>query len=250
MLAFACSTALHAEILDGGEIQFSGFVTDDTPKWTWQVNSPDQNWSVDIADGENKNGVLVFNLHDQEALPFLEGHLNEVAERGGQGFTPLITFSSNGQPFSVLNGRNSTAQHFRASVPVRDPSTGNIVGKLLFTLNQGLAISMAKQNSSVAFASGMSLLTGQTVNDVKPAELPGYLKSRLSSLLAMNKGFGNEMSVKENGKVLEQNILTNENIINLAASYASSLSDFELYLPKEDTPSQWQATLNVTVTVQ
>ncbi|MFI0606237.1 fimbrial protein, partial [Escherichia coli] len=29
------SAASHADILDGGEIQFNGFVTDEAPKWTW-----------------------------------------------------------------------------------------------------------------------------------------------------------------------------------------------------------------------
>ncbi|EJD2256818.1 fimbrial protein, partial [Salmonella enterica] len=93
-----CSSAAYANILDGGEIQFNGFVTDEAPKWTWQISSPDQNWAVDTADARTENGQLVFNLRDKGALPFLEGHLHEVAERGGPGFTPFITFSSNGQP--------------------------------------------------------------------------------------------------------------------------------------------------------
>ena len=41
------SAAPHADILDGGEIQFNGFVTDEAPKWTWLISSPDQIWSVD-----------------------------------------------------------------------------------------------------------------------------------------------------------------------------------------------------------
>ncbi|ECH8334093.1 fimbrial protein, partial [Salmonella enterica subsp. enterica] len=36
------SAVASADILDGGEIQFMGFVTDEAPKWTWQVVSPDQ----------------------------------------------------------------------------------------------------------------------------------------------------------------------------------------------------------------
>lgn len=92
---------------------------------------------MDIADARTDNGQLVFNLRDKGALPFLEGHLHEVAERGGPGFTPFITFSSNGQPFTVTEGNGTSAQHFRASVPVRDPETGNVSGQLSFTLNQG-----------------------------------------------------------------------------------------------------------------
>ncbi|HHH6332959.1 TPA: F4 (K88) fimbria minor subunit FaeH, partial [Escherichia coli] len=109
-VALFYSAAPHADILDGGEIQFNGFVTDEAPKWTWQISSPDQTWSVDTADARTENGQLIFNLRDKGALPFLEGHLYEVAERGGPGFTPLITFSSNGQPFAVKEGSGTTAQ--------------------------------------------------------------------------------------------------------------------------------------------
>lgn len=120
-LALFYSAAPRAGILDGGEIQFHGLVTDEAPKWTWQVGSPDQTWAVDTADARTESGQLVFDLRGKGSLPFLEGHLYEVAERGGPGFTPFITFSSNGQPFSVTAGGSTTAQHFRASVPVRNP---------------------------------------------------------------------------------------------------------------------------------
>lgn len=41
-MALLYSAILQADILDGGEIQFHGFVTDETPKWTWQISSPGQ----------------------------------------------------------------------------------------------------------------------------------------------------------------------------------------------------------------
>lgn len=118
------SVASLADIIDGGEIQFNGFVSDEAPKWTWQISTPDQTWAVDTADARMENGQLIFDLRDKGALLFLEGHLHEVAERGGPGFTPFITFSSNGQPFTVTEGNGTSAQRFRASVPVRDPETG------------------------------------------------------------------------------------------------------------------------------
>ncbi|HAX5265212.1 TPA: fimbrial protein, partial [Escherichia coli] len=154
------SSLVYASVLDGGEIQFNGFVTDDAPKWTWQISSPDQTWAVDTADARAENGQLVFNLRDKGALPFLEGYLHEVAERGGPGFTPFITFSSNGQPFTVTEGYGTSAQHFRASVPVRDPETGNVSGQLSFTLNQGMAVSAGAQEEGATVPAGMSLVSG------------------------------------------------------------------------------------------
>ena len=244
------SVTIRADILDGGEIQFNGFVTDEAPKWTWQISSPDQTWAVDTADARTENGQLVFDLRDKGPLPFLEGHLHEVAERGGPGFTPFITFSSNGEPFTVAEGNGTSAQHFRASVPVRDPDTGNVSGQLSFTLNQGMAVSTGKQEDGVSVPAGMSLVSGQSVTDVQPGSLPQGLKSRLSALLLMNKGFGNGMSAVDNGQVISQGVLADGRVMNLAAAYASAVSDFELRLPAEGTPARWQAGLNVTVTVQ
>ncbi|HAX5046620.1 TPA: F4 (K88) fimbria minor subunit FaeH [Escherichia coli] len=244
------SSLVYASVLDGGEIQFNGFVTDDAPKWTWQISSPDQTWAVDTADARAENGQLVFNLRDKGALPFLEGYLHEVAERGGPGFTPFITFSSNGQPFTVTEGYGTSAQHFRASVPVRDPETGNVSGQLSFTLNQGMAVSAGAQEEGATVPAGMSLVSGQSVTDVQSGTLPQWLKTRLSTLLLMNQGFGNGMSAADNGQVISQGILADGRVMNLAAAYASAVSDFELRLPAEGTPAAWQAGLNVTVTVQ
>ena len=244
------STAPHADVLDGGEIQFNGFVSDEAPKWTWQISSPDQTWAVDTTDARTENGQLVFDLSNKGPLPFLEGYLHEVAERGGPGFTPFITFSSNGQLFTVTEGNGTSAQHFRASVPVRDPETGNVSGQLSFTLNQGMAVSTGKQEDGVSVPAGMSLVSGQSVTDVQSGSLPQGLKNRLSALLLMNKGFGNGMSAADNGQVISQGVLADGRVMNLAAAYASAVSDFELRLPAEGTPAAWQAGLNVTVTVQ
>ncbi|HBC5730658.1 TPA: F4 (K88) fimbria minor subunit FaeH [Escherichia coli] len=247
-LLFPCF--LFAKILDGGEIQFNGFVTDEAPKWSWQISSPDQTWVVDTADARIESGQLIFDLRDKGALPFLEGHLHEVAERGGPGFTPFITFSSNGQPFAVKEGSGTTAQRFRATVPVRDPETGNVSGQLSFTLNQGMAVSAGRQEEGVSMPTGMSLVSEQSVTDVQSGKLPQGLKARLSSLLLMNQNFGNGMNAVDNGQVISQGVLTDGRVMNLAAAYASAVSDFELRLPAEGTPATWQAGLNVTVTVQ
>lgn len=244
------SAAPRADILDGGEIQFNGFVTDEAPKWTWQIRSPAQTWAVDTADARMENGQLVFDLRDKGILPFLEGHLHEVAERGGPGFTPFITFSSNGLPFTVTEGSSTTAQRFRASVPVRDPESGNVVGQLSFTLNQGMAVSAGQQEYDAPVPVGMSLVSGQSVTVVQSGSLPNELKKQLSSLLLMNQNFGNGMSAADNGLVISQGVLADGRVMNLAASYASAVSDFELRLPAEGTPAVWQTGLNVTVMVQ
>ncbi|MGS0206210.1 fimbrial protein [Escherichia coli] len=244
------SSLIHSAIIDGGEIQFHGFVTDEAPKWTWQIGSSEQSWSVDIADARTENGQLVFDLHDKGSLSFLEGHLFEVTERGGPGFTPFVTFSSNDQPLTVTEGNSTTAQHFRAFVPVSNPENGQVTGRLYFSLNQGMAVSTGVQEDGLYIPAGMSLVTGQSVTNVQSDSLPRELKSRLSSLLLMNQRFGGGMSVVDNGQVISQGVLSDGRVMNIAAAYAASVSDFELHLPAEGIPAQWQAKLNVTVTVQ
>ncbi|AUX74126.1 K88 minor fimbrial subunit FaeH [Erwinia pyrifoliae] len=250
ILALFFSVLSQAEILDGGEIQFQGFVTDEAPKWTWQVASPDQSWAVDTADARYENGQLVFDLHDKGPLPFLEGHLHEVAERGGPGLTPLITFSSGGQPLLIVKGDSTRSQRFRAAVPVRDPDSDNTVGQLSFNLDQALAVSTGYQEEGVMLPAGMSLVSGESVTAVQTATLPQGVMSRLPALLLMNSGFSHGMSTASNGQVVSQSVLADGRVMDLAAAYASAVSGFELRLPAEGTPARWHAGLNVTVTVQ
>nr|WEX97931.1 hypothetical protein [Escherichia coli] len=245
------STVSSAAILDGGEIQFNGFVIDDAPKWTWQISTPAQTWAVDTVAARADNGQFIFDLHQKGVLPFLEGYLYEVTEHGGPGFTPFITLSSNdGQPLTIIKGSGTTAQRFRAAVPVRDPESGNIVGQFFFTLNQGMAVSSGRQKNGAFVPPGMSLVRGQSVTEVQSGSLPLRVKTRLSSLLLMNRNFRDGMSVVDNGQVISQEVLADCRVMELAASYASVVSDFELRLPAKGTPAAWQAGLNVTVTVQ
>ncbi|HDI3035292.1 fimbrial protein [Cronobacter turicensis] len=248
ILSLQLST-IHAEILDGGEIRFNGFVTDEAPKWTWQIGSQEQNWAVDTADARIENKQLVFSLKDKGSLPFLEGHLYEVAERGGPGFTPFISFSSSGHPFTITEGGTSRSQNFRATVPVKDPENGKEVGQLAFSVNQALAVSVGDQNGEVILPTGMSFVSGESISKVQPGKLPREVVSRLSTLLLMNNNFGKGMSALSNGIVINQDVLANREVTNLAAAYTSELSDFELRLPAENTPARWEAGLNVTVTV-
>ncbi|EJF8473450.1 fimbrial protein, partial [Escherichia coli] len=44
------------------------------------------------------------------------------------------------------------------------------------------------------------------------------------------QGFGNGMSAADNGQVISQGILADGRVMNLAAAYASAVSDFELRL--------------------
>lgn len=250
ILSLFYSIFLHAEILDGGEIRFHGVVTDESPKWTWQISSTDQRWSVDIANAKREGEKLIFNLKNKGVLPFLEGHLYEVAERGGPGLTPSITFSSEGQTFMLNEGESTTAQRFRASVPVRDPESGDTVGSLSFTLEQGMGLTLGKQKENVFIPKGLSLVSGDTVTQVQPNTLSSQLLNRLSNLMMLNRNFGGEMTATSNGQTVSQSILSDGRVMNLAAAYASILSDFQLQLPATGTPARWHVGINVTVTVQ
>ncbi len=106
------------------------------------------------------------------------------------------------------------------------------------------------EEDGAVLPAGMSLVNGQSVSGVQAGTLPQWLKSRLPSLLMLNRGFGNGMSTADNGQVISQGVLADGRVTRLAAAYASAVSDFELRLPTENTPAQWQAGLSVTVTVQ
>ncbi|EJG6851221.1 fimbrial protein [Salmonella enterica] len=247
------SSVLTATILDGGEVRFRGLVTDEGPRWTWQIATSDQVWAVDTANAPMVSGNLIFDLSNKGFLPFLEGHLYQVSDRGGPGFSPQVTFSSRGQPLRMLEGGNTRQGRFRAAVPVTDPASAKIVGQLAFTVNQGLAAAFGNQEQTTAtlgITPGMVLLTGGAVMHLPSDGLSKTVMSRLSSLLVMTPRWKEDMNAVSNGQTLPQHVLASDNISRIAAAYASELSGFELTLPQVDTPSQWQARINVTVTVQ
>lgn len=243
------SSLVTADILDGGEVRFHGLVIDNGPRWTWQVASTDQSWLVDTADARTETDRLIFNLTNQGHFPFLEGRLHEVVGTGGPGFSPQITFSSDGNSFLLPDGGNSTHGRFRAGVPVVNPENGKVVGLLTFTLEQGLAATFSGQ-SGTGSSAGMFLLTGGVVTQLPSDGLSQRLMERLSSLLLMTPGWGSGMSAVSRGQTLPQSLLSRESIKDIAVSYSSFLSDFQLTLPVADTPAYWQARVSVTVTVQ
>lgn len=246
-------SVVAADALDGGEIRFHGEVTDEGPRWTWQVATSDQNWGVDTADARMLSGQLVFDLRTKGELPFLMGRLHEVADQGGPGFNPLVSFSSQGQPFLLPDGGNTTQGRFKAAVPVTDPETGKLVGQLTFMVEQGLAATFGSQQTlsgESGLSPGMALLVGDVVTQLPTGGLSQGLMNHLSSLLLMTSGWGNKMSAVFNGQVLPQGLLSSSRVTNIAAAYASVLSGFQLTLPADNTPPHWQARLSVTVTVQ
>lgn len=247
------ASVVAADALDGGEIRFHGQVTDEGPRWTWQVASSDQNWAVDTADSRTLSGKLIFDLSTKGELPFLVGRLHEVADQGGSGFSPLVSFSSQGQSFLLPDGGNTTQGRFKAAVPVTDPETGRSVGQLSFTVEQGLAATFGGQQASSTesgISPGMALLVGGVVTYLPTGGLSQGVMNHLSSLLLLTPGWDNGMSAVFNGRVLPQGLLSSSRVTNIATAYASVLSGFQLTLPADDTPAHWQARLSVTVTVQ
>lgn len=97
-MALFYSAAPRAGILDGGEIQFHGLVTDEAPKWTWQVGSPDQTWAVDTADARTENGQLVFDLRSRAPCRFWKA----ICMRWQSAVVPVLPLSS---PSAVTGSR-------------------------------------------------------------------------------------------------------------------------------------------------
>lgn len=238
-------------VLDGGEVRFVGHVTDEGPRWVWQIASPQQHWTVDVSDARVSGGQLFFRLVSGQLLPFLEGRLYRVAERGGPGYTPLVQFSSQGQPFMLPEGGSLTDGRFRAAVPVINPQNGGTVGQLNFTLIQGIGVSFGQQDEQESpMPFGMSLLRGGAVSSFQEDLGFSSLTARLSALLQMIPDFGPGMSAVSNGQVISGHVLMSGRVRNIAAAYASGVSDVELVLSGKTVPEQWQARLGVTVTVQ
>ncbi|MCX8980935.1 fimbrial protein [Citrobacter portucalensis] len=238
-------SAMAADVAQG-DVDFSGYVIDRVPRWTWQIATPDQQWNIDVADSrDDGKGNQLFSLTHKGTLPFLEGYLKEVAERGHVGMLPKIVFSSAGVPLNFTDGGPDSA-HARVFVPVLNADTGEAIGRLSFVLEQGMMVaqgSTARPEDRYPGLSGAAL----TNSDVHS---PG-LTQRLLSLLAMNRGSeAAGIPVQIQASPVTPLVLSDSRVTYLAASWASQLSDFSLSWPQEKLPSRWRATLSVMVTMQ
>lgn len=246
---------VYAAVLDQGEVEFSGYVIDEAPRWAWQIASPDLVWDVDVADARpDAQGNQVFSLKGKGDVPFLEGHLKKVADRGGAGMTPVMSFMSEGAPLSVAAGSVQDA-HFRASVPVRNADTGETAGQLSFTFDQGMVLAQGTHLPAIEGSSDRHLgLTGMALvaaDGGQVEEIPAPLMNRLAVLMAMN---GNSevagIPLTWKGEHVPRQVLADSHVPQLAGAYASKLSDFTLSWPQDKVPSRWRASLSVTVTLR
>ncbi|MDQ1886571.1 fimbrial protein [Aeromonas salmonicida] len=245
-LALLITTPVWAMIpLDRGELRFRGQVIDMAPKWRWHIASPPQRWSVDMADAQHSAAGWRFDLGDKTPLPFLEGHLFRLAERGGHDMVPQITFSSGDTPLTVMQGAGNMDQRFSTSIPVRHPDSGETIGSLQFTVEQALGVALA---GSPEGRVPLTLVRGSTVASPYPHALSTELGQRLRTLLAMNTGMQHGVG-EMSGQAVEQWLLQDSDTTHIAAAYASQLSDFSLHFLGEARPEKWQAQLNVSVTV-
>ncbi|AMS16480.1 hypothetical protein A3218_19955 [Pseudomonas chlororaphis] len=257
LLLSCAASPTFAAILDQGEVEFSGYVIDEAPRWLWQVASGDQTWDVDVADAHlDAQGNQVFPLPGKGTLAFLEGHLKKVADRGGAGMTPVISFSSEGAPLTTLAGGGSPQDsHWQTSVPVRNAQTGEPAGQLSFTLEQGMALAQGAALSTLDGGTdrklglaGMALVSGE---GGQSGDVPTALMSRLAVLMGMNNGVeAARVPLTWQGEHIARQVLADSHVPLLAAAYASQLSNFTLSWPQDKVPSRWRASLNVTVTLR
>lgn len=256
-LVLCCSgVPAVAAVLDQGDVEFSGVVIDEAPRWTWQIASPDQVWNVDVDDARtDAQGNQVFNLNDKGTLPYLEGHLKEVAVQGGAGMTPVISFMSDGAPLQMVAGEGGSQDtQFRAQVTVHNADTGEPAGQLSFTLEQGLVLTQGKNQLTADTAprnlglSGLALVTG---DGGMRGDVPTSLMNRLVALVRMNRGSeAAGIPISWSGERVPLQVLSDTHVHYLAAAYASQLSGFTLSWPQEKVPSTWRASLGVTVTLR
>ncbi|MCD4506102.1 fimbrial protein [Chromobacterium piscinae] len=255
MLLAAWSLGAAATVVDSGEIRFRGYVIDQAPRWVWQIAAPDQMWDVDAADSViDERGNQVFELKQKGALGFLEGHLKQVAERGGQGLTPLVALSSGGEPLLLEGDGSAAEQRFQAAVPVRNAETNEVIGQLRFTFEQALAVAQGQAETNAGKrlgVDGLALVSGDTVRQPQPAALDEKLRHRLGELMArIRDGIDHKLPASLGSGTVSQQVLANPEVTALGAAYASQLSDFILLWPQDKVPARWKATLNVSVTVQ
>ncbi|EFR2206997.1 hypothetical protein HZM62_004128 [Salmonella enterica] len=255
-LAILCFsiTQVNASVIDQSEVEFSGYVIEESPRWLWNVNNSHYVWDVDVDNAKiDTRGWQIFNLEEKGKVNIIEGYLKKIAQNGGVGMTPEITFSSDGKV--IYSNWGDFNKNSKTHIPVKNAITGEIIGELSFTIDDALVVaqgSMVKPDfNDVQYVKQIQGIAVVRDGGSVYKELSSDQKNTLISLLQKNENSINaDFSFSFKGEKLAKSVLSDNSYTLIASAYSCQLSDFELSWPQEKIPTLWQARLTVSVTIQ
>lgn len=269
MAALGLSSAAHAFTEDtgytghNGTVNFSGTVTDLTPKWMWEVVNAGTPYTYDINInlGTSANGKTTFAYTANPAIPFLQGYLKDKAPNGGQALQPVVTLGLAGQELALVSGTLNTANptlSVKATGTMADQTT-QVDGLVTFTLAQAGVI--AAKEGSVAKIQPAAFLTGiegGAAPSNGPAVVNGTgeygtaLDEAVTMLATATDYAASEYAAKtlDKSKVWNAASMSSYDVKDIFAGYSSRISDVKTIWDATGVPATWTANIGVTVTHQ
>ncbi|WP_218071832.1 fimbrial protein [Escherichia coli] len=256
-LAVAASAAVSGSAMawqDGdfnNSVDIGGSITTEQPAWQWKLgNMSADAINLKLADATQSGSDNVWSNIGEKAYSILLGKTKFEYSGVSSGMIPVVDYSGDG--FSI--------NHVVDSAPiVRLTATGKTdaskVGTLEFKMNIFGLMDMVRADGDVY----------QVVADSSKTYGNGYLRnagyvSTLSADLVksnLERILGGEMiDISSNASPASgyagPNHFNNVNFSNIEGVYASEYiaNSGKLTFPKDATPTDWKATLRVTVSYQ
>ncbi|EKQ3378485.1 fimbrial protein [Escherichia coli] len=256
-LAVAASAAVSGSAMAwqtgdfDSSVDIGGSITQIKPSWKWQIGNASTNpIDLKVEDATQSGSDNVWSNIGGKAFTILLGRT--VSEYAGvnTGMAPVITYGGDG--FSISNPVDAAPIVKLTATGKSDPSK---VGTFQFNMSMFALQAMQRSNGQYAYRSIIDVSKAYGNGYFQNA---GYIKTLTATQMkdAVTSALGGDMITIEpsstefgNGSPSEFNSLGFQHIQGAYASEYVANSG-TLTFPKDATPTDWKATLKVTVSYQ
>ncbi|MCS1360767.1 fimbrial protein [Escherichia coli] len=255
-LAVAASAAVSGSAMAwqtgdfDGSVDIGGSITQIKPTWEWKIGSASTN-SIDlkVEDATQSGSDNVWSNIGGKAFTILLGRTVSEYDGINAGMAPVITYGGDG--FSISHPADNAPLVQLTATGKSDPSK---VGTFQFRMNM-FALQAAQRTANGQYVYRQIVDTNNHQYGNGFFQHSGYVKNFTATQVkdAITSALGGDMITIEpssgefgNGQASEYNSL---NLKHMQGAYASEyvVNSGTLTFPKDATPTDWKATLKVTV---
>lgn len=228
------------------DIIFGGVISENSPKWTWELSRTYTRIDLKNTDGVVENNTKTWQLFTgREGSPLLKGTMSStVPGLALVGLSPEVKYLYNGGEVTPTYGtQNETLLSIKAT---GNKSTTPVTGDLKLTITPVLYLGQAN-NTAVLDA---KLLAGSSViapsTNAKQANANALINVNEASDVLKTTHYNVDDSLSNawpadtlaDGKVLS---------VPTVGGYASSITNGQLSFPSTSSIQQWESTITIQV---
>ncbi|WP_370556258.1 fimbrial protein [Edwardsiella tarda] len=241
-----------------GSVDIGGNIVQQQPSWQWMVgNESGSAVNLNLSDAVVSGNNNVWSGVGAKSYPILLGKTKFKYSGVGTGMSPVITYG--GEGFAINFPADAAP---KITLTAKGKTDTAKTGVLKFNMNM---YALADVIWSKAGTNGNDLYTYQMIADTAKSygngylQNAGYVKTLTSAKVkdGVARLLGADMITLDPGTVetasyTRPNLFDDTSALGLQGAYGSEFvaNSGELTFPKDATPSDWKATLAVTVSYQ